>query len=378
MLRPPASPVYLCTPLPARGRPRRRDIRIPRAGHARSGAGGRPQRAARARYRHAPRPTAAALANPPTPTCGSGLIEALWLHAGQYRVQRLYAALSQRHEELREIFRQLGFASYTQQIVLRLEGPDWDQGVTVAPMRAQARRHDWAIHRLYGLTAPHLVQQAEARVARDWQLPITEGWRRAPRRGWVLGTDDSPIAALRLMSGPAAHVFTLLINPDSRDVVTDVLRFGLGQIVDTLPVYLLLREYQSELLAPASDLGFQPIGEQALLFKQTTVAVRRSSLLRRSSRGQSHVADLRSPRSARMRGNMTDPRAITSNIDLLLDTLPLHIRQSIEDASDDKENLLEIIIDLGRLPEARYRGRERFLSDREIVQVDIDYVAIRN
>jgi hypothetical protein len=33
---------------------------------------------------------------------------------------------------------------------------------------------------------------------------------------------------------------------------------------------------------------------------------------------------------------MTDPRAITSNIDLLLDTLPLHIRQSIEDASDDK------------------------------------------
>ncbi|MBK9942948.1 MAG: AAA family ATPase [Kouleothrix sp.] len=74
---------------------------------------------------------------------------------------------------------------------------------------------------------------------------------------------------------------------------------------------------------------------------------------------------------------MTDPRAITSNIDLLLDTLPLHIRQSIEDASDDKENLLEIIIDLGRLPEARYRGRERFLSDREIVQVDIDYVIQR-
>jgi hypothetical protein len=216
---------------------------------------------------------------PTDPDVWFRLIEALCLHAGQYRVQRLYAALSQRHEELREIFRQLGFASYTQQIVLRLEGPDWDQGVTVAPMRAQARRHDWAIHRLYGLTAPHLVQQAEARVARDWQLPITEGWRRAPRRGWVLGTDDSPIAALRLMSGPAAHVFTLLINPDSRDVVTDVLRFGLGQIVDTLPVYLLLREYQSELLAPASDLGFQPIGEQALLFKQTTVAVRRSSLL---------------------------------------------------------------------------------------------------
>jgi hypothetical protein len=207
------------------------------------------------------------------------LMEELCLHAGQRRVQRLYAALSQRHEELREIFRQLGFAGYTQQIVLRLEGPDWDQGVTLAPMRPQARRHDWAIHRLYGIITPHLVQQAEARVARDWQLPLTEGWRRAPRRGWVLGSDDNLIAALRLTSGPAAHVLTLLIHPDSRDIVTDVLRFGLGQIPDRLQVYLLLREYQGELLAPISDLGFQPIGEQALLFKQTTVEVRRPSLL---------------------------------------------------------------------------------------------------
>ena len=217
--------------------------------------------------------------NPTDPDAWFRLLEALCVQAGQGRVQRLYAALSQRHEELRELFRQLGFVSYAQQIVLRLEGPDWDQGVTVAPMRPQARRNDWGIHRLYGMMTPHLVQHAEARVARDWQLPITEGWRRSPRRGWVLGDDDNLTAALRLVSGPAAHVFTLLIHPESRDIVTDVLRFGLGQITDTLPVYLLLREYQSELLAPASDLGFQPIGEQALLFKQTTVAVRRPSLL---------------------------------------------------------------------------------------------------
>ncbi|HNP69857.1 MAG TPA: AAA family ATPase, partial [Kouleothrix sp.] len=74
---------------------------------------------------------------------------------------------------------------------------------------------------------------------------------------------------------------------------------------------------------------------------------------------------------------MTDPRPITSNIDLLLDTLPLHIRQSIEGGPDDKENLLEIVMDLGRLPEARYRGHERFLSDREVLQDDIDYVIQR-
>jgi hypothetical protein len=42
---------------------------------------------------------------------------------------------------------------------------------------------------------------------------------------------------------------------------------------------VLLREYQSELLAPAQDLGFQPIGEQSLLVKHTVVPVRRPLLV---------------------------------------------------------------------------------------------------
>src|SRR5262245_23405921 len=78
-----------------------------------------------------------------------------------------------------------------------------------------------------------------------------------------------------------------------------------------------------------------------------------------------------------MRGAMSEQRDITSNIDVLLETLPPHIQQALETGPDDKENLLEIIMDLGRLPEARFRGRERFLSDREVTQDDIDYVIQR-
>src|SRR5262245_8899424 len=78
-----------------------------------------------------------------------------------------------------------------------------------------------------------------------------------------------------------------------------------------------------------------------------------------------------------MRGNMTDRQTITRNIDLLLDTLPVHIQQSLDEGPDDEEDLLEIIMDLGRLPEARFRGHERFLSDREVSQQDIDYVIER-
>lgn len=78
-----------------------------------------------------------------------------------------------------------------------------------------------------------------------------------------------------------------------------------------------------------------------------------------------------------MRGIMSDQRDITSNIDLLLETLPLHIQHALENGADHKEDLLEIVMDLGRLPEARYRDRERFLSDREVSQDDIDYVINR-
>lgn len=74
---------------------------------------------------------------------------------------------------------------------------------------------------------------------------------------------------------------------------------------------------------------------------------------------------------------MSVQREITSNIDLLLDALPPHIQQALTQGEDEPSDLLEIIIDLGRLPEARYRNHERFLSDMEITREDIDYVTGR-
>jgi stage III sporulation protein SpoIIIAA len=74
---------------------------------------------------------------------------------------------------------------------------------------------------------------------------------------------------------------------------------------------------------------------------------------------------------------MAETQTITSNIDLLLETLPPHIQLALDEGPDNKEDLLEIVMDLGRLPEARYRGHERFLSDREITQDEIDYVINR-
>lgn len=207
------------------------------------------------------------------------LLERLCLTAGQSYVQRLYAAVPSQHNEVREIFRQTGFQAFAHATIMHLSGPDWDQRTDLAPMRVQSRRDYWAIHKLYGLITPHQVQHAEVRNARHWALPLTQPGLGHRRAAWVLGPDDDLTAYLRLASGTIGHVFSLMLRPDARDQAVAVLRFGLAQLSDTRPIYLVLREYQHELLAPAQDLGFQPIGEQTLLVKSTVVPIRRALLV---------------------------------------------------------------------------------------------------
>ncbi len=69
-------------------------------------------------------------------------------------------------------------------------------------------------------------------------------------------------------------------------------------------------------------------------------------------------------------------QVITSNIDLLLETLPPHIRYPV-DQDGRRDELVEIVMDLGRLPEARFRNDEAILSDMEITREDLDYVVSR-
>jgi stage III sporulation protein SpoIIIAA len=69
-------------------------------------------------------------------------------------------------------------------------------------------------------------------------------------------------------------------------------------------------------------------------------------------------------------------REITDDLELLLSALPPHICEPIRQAPD-RANLLEIVMDLGREPEARYPGREVILSSRDVTEEDIEYVVSR-
>ncbi|HXG42656.1 MAG TPA: R3H domain-containing nucleic acid-binding protein [Dehalococcoidia bacterium] len=67
---------------------------------------------------------------------------------------------------------------------------------------------------------------------------------------------------------------------------------------------------------------------------------------------------------------------ITDDLDALLNVIPPDIQAALRQRPDNYE-LLEVVMDLGRLPQARYPGREVILSQREITQEDIDYVVSR-
>ena len=66
-------------------------------------------------------------------------------------------------------------------------------------------------------------------------------------------------------------------------------------------------------------------------------------------------------------------RHITDDLDALLDVLPSNVRHAVEQINDS-DNLLEIILDLGRVPTARFVEHEIVLRDSEVTRTEIDYV----
>ena len=64
---------------------------------------------------------------------------------------------------------------------------------------------------------------------------------------------------------------------------------------------------------------------------------------------------------------------LDTDLESLIDTLPPHIRELLFEREDVNE-LLEVVLDLGREPEARFLSESLVISNQEITQSDIDYV----
>ncbi|HKS41359.1 MAG TPA: AAA family ATPase, partial [Blastocatellia bacterium] len=69
-------------------------------------------------------------------------------------------------------------------------------------------------------------------------------------------------------------------------------------------------------------------------------------------------------------------RTSTDNLDLLLVVLPPPIRDALG-RDGNIESLIEVVLDLGRQPEARYPGEAVYLNDSLVTREDIQYVESR-
>jgi stage III sporulation protein SpoIIIAA len=69
-------------------------------------------------------------------------------------------------------------------------------------------------------------------------------------------------------------------------------------------------------------------------------------------------------------------RVSTDNLDLLLGVLPVRIRDALT-ATGYIESLIEVVMDLGRRPEARYISHSLFLLDELVSREQIEYVESR-
>ncbi len=69
-------------------------------------------------------------------------------------------------------------------------------------------------------------------------------------------------------------------------------------------------------------------------------------------------------------------KVITDDLNALLSVLPPRVQRRLSRAKD-RDELLEVVLDLGRPPEARFAHREVILDKQEVTEEDIDYVTSR-
>jgi len=69
-------------------------------------------------------------------------------------------------------------------------------------------------------------------------------------------------------------------------------------------------------------------------------------------------------------------KVIADDLDVLLDALPPHLHEALLQQPDNSE-LIEVVLDLGRPPEARYPQKDVVLNHKEVTDSDIEHIVCR-
>ena len=217
------------------------------------------------------------------------LIEALCKAAGEEGVIRLFVKVGN-DDSIVELFRQMGFASYTHE---RLWGnlyfaPSGAPAEEPAhePLRRHANRDAWDLMQLYRTVTPPATQRAESLTTRQWQIShMPRPWFLSQgllEKSYVWPDESNDKQNLggyvRLLTGARGHWITLLYRTDpvNRAVCPPAIDYVLWKAAryGTKPVYCAVREYQAEVESVLEERGFHLLAEQSLLVKYMATPIK--------------------------------------------------------------------------------------------------------
>jgi hypothetical protein len=174
-----------------------------------------------------------------------------------------------------------GFSLYARETIYRLASVQPMAAGQSAGFRPQGPQDSWALQRLYTRSTPKLVQHAEGAVTGNVGAPPLSWWEPDGWQGLVWEPAGEARGAVQVHLGRTGHWLrlwgaNLLSTREARALIEQ----GLSLIAAAqpakrlLPVYITVRDYESDLGNALVGFGFAPYADRVRFVKHTVATIR--------------------------------------------------------------------------------------------------------
>jgi hypothetical protein len=174
-------------------------------------------------------------------------------------------------------FRQAGFGRAMQEHTYVHSPPVATSSPKVQGLRLQEQRDAWPLHQLYLRTTPQIVQLAEGRTARDWNLKRRSSRFSFQSTRWVVEEEGELTGWLAVMPGRNRVLRAQLgVAPERGDLAVGLVATALRHASDarSTKVWSRVPLHASELQQAFLECGFAESGRDNVLRRSLAIRVR--------------------------------------------------------------------------------------------------------
>ena len=200
--------------------------------------------------------------------------------SSQRGLQRIFVTVPS-ESDLVSLFLAAGFSRYGRESVLRRTSlPAWTEQLSDPwQIRPGYEIDRWQISRFVSQHVPATVRAAENKS--DFSVPLAQIAARKGEEGQeLLFKGDTLYGLISWRKGRAGSWLGLLLSPRASHLLEPLLASAVRRlpVSERKPVYVAVRHYQQELLAPLQRLGFTSLLEQDQMVKYLAQPVKEEAL----------------------------------------------------------------------------------------------------